>query len=230
MSHCAYDSPGGCGRVLIHPEFIPGYDRTIKYFYKETECKAGHTNFICIKCGLTTCDVGDLYGHALLCCCEHTVHFNSFYTGCQIYETREIKEMIELYHEKKGKYLLASDINLYVSSHRMRNIFPQFIYLRRNEEMFKRMDISNIYLCGCYIGAGNAELWHIVRPVETISDTVKSIMDEMMRCSYGLEFQCSISGCEMVYDSLPSKSIIDEHCVVQHCVVPHCVVQHCVVH
>ena len=219
MSHCAYDSQTPCEKLLTHPEILPDYvryDKTMKYFYKETECKAGHTNFICIKCGLTTCNVDDLYGHALLCCCDYTVNFNSFYTGCQIYETREIKEMIEAYHEKKGKYLLASDINLYVSSHRMRNIFPQFIYLRRNEEMFKRMDISNIYLCGCYIGAGNAELWHIVRPVETISDTVKSIMDEMMRCSYGLEFQCSISGCEMVYDRFPTQETIKSHVRLDH--------------
>lgn len=128
-------------------------DKTVKYFYKIMECEAGHINFVCIKCGLTTYDIYDLYSHALTCCCGYTVYINTFCTGCQVYETREIREMIETYQERNGTYLSASDVNLYVSSHRMRNIFSQFVYLRRNEEMFRRMDISNIYFNECHISA-----------------------------------------------------------------------------
>lgn len=218
MPYCAYDSQIPCEKLLTHPEILPDiarYDKTMKYFYKVMECNVGHVNFVCIKCGLITCNIDDLYGHILLCCCEHTVRLNSFYTGCRIYETREIKEMIETYHEKKGIYLSTSDVNLYVSSRRIRNIFPQFIYLRRNEEMFERMDIENIYFDNCYIGT-EIELCAIVCPTETISDTVKSIMDEMIRCSYGLEFQCSISGCEMIYDRFPTQETIKSHVRLDH--------------
>lgn len=226
----------GCVRPLvctIGPKYYPSgikNDKTIKYFYRVKECEFGHVYFVCINCEMTILMIEDLYVHTLICCCKHTIHGSPIYTGCQVYETKEIRKMIEKYHKKKGIYLSASDVNLYVSSHRMKTLFPQFIYLQRNEEVFKRIDIGNICFNGCYISTEN-ELRAITCPVETINDTVKSIIDEFIRCSYGLEFQCSIPisigvACDMVYDCFPSKSVIDKHCVVQHRVSHHSVVQH----
>lgn len=126
---------------------------------------------------------------------------------CEIYETKQIKRMLDSYVEK----ITLSDIKLMVDTRQLSKILPNFIYLQRNDELFKRMDIGKINFANCYIAFEN---YFIVCQADAIKDVVKSITREMIRCSDGLEFSCSI--CGMVYDCFPDTNMIKSHIGAEH--------------
>ena len=199
---------------LILPEH-----KTAVYFYSVMNCEKGHTNFVCKYCGIVIDDKHYLHTHLMDCSCGYIIRNGHINTECIVYETREINRMMAEFNRGKGENVTINDIILYISSYRINRLFPLFVYLQRNEEMFKKMDIENIYLGRGHISG--TILCGIVCPAETIDKTVKSIINEMIRCSEGLEFQCSIPisigvDCGMVYDSFPSYQAIMSHINTKH--------------
>ena len=209
-----------CLRLTVDLEIWPSNRYAgVKYFYKAMECSAGHITFACGHCDLLFDDGVDLYVHILCCCCGYFVYEDCFDTFCRIYETKTMERMLKELNKKIGGNVKASDVQLCISSNCINVLLPEFVYLRRNEEMFKRMDIGNICFEDCHISSGNHPRGIVCG--RNMDYVIRSVINEMIRCSEGLEFQCSIPTgthtiCGMMYDCFPTQEMIKCHIKLAH--------------
>lgn len=190
-------------------QFMPFMEA--KLFFHSMECSRHHNNFVCKKCNSAFSDIDSLYGHIISCCCGHiggSTHLKA--RECRIYETEQIKQMIDVFNGTRHKHITAQNIVLHVSIAHLKEIFPQFVYLQMNVEMFKKMDIGNIdFLDGRIVR--NLDCYAILCEVWSINIVVRSIAKEFVRSMAELEFVCSVPGCRMVYNCLPDMNIIIGH-------------------
>lgn len=187
-----------------------------RLFFRSMVCNSGHYSFVCKKCESVFPDVDSSYGHIISCCCGHiggSPHIKV--RECKIYETDQIKQMIYRHNSTGRKHVTIPDVVLHVSTWRLKEMFPQFMYLRINVEMFKKMDIGNIDFVGGTL-VKNLDCYAIMCETWSVVYVIRSIIKEFIRSSEGLEFVCSIPKCRMVYDCLPDMKMINTHIVTHH--------------
>ncbi len=191
--------------LLIHDD--------VALFFHIMMCSSHHRNFVCKVCEDVLVNTDYLYGHIVSCCCGHADGSSHLRVReCEIYETEQIKQMIDAHNRTNNKCVTTQNIVLCVSTAHLRGIFPQFMYLQINTEMFKKMDIGNIdFLDG--ILAKNLDCYTILCEVWSINYVIRSIAKEFARSSAGLDFLCSVPGCRMVYNCFPDMKMINIHII-----------------
>lgn len=220
MRSCPYVGPraASCGEILNESSTTSGdFLRCCEDVFSDSiTCSNGHKLRSCKRCFSIFADDVKLFTHIARCYCGYVCLISIIsMAGCTIYETKEIKKMMDELNIQNFEEFTMNKIVMFINSRHLKVLFPQFIYLQRNEEIFKNMDIGNINLQGFALTRfGN--VYAITSFTGDLERYVKNIVDEFIRCSKELEFHCSITSddgdkCGMMYDCLPEMNVVRGH-------------------